>query len=93
MESNEISQQEVAFYLTLKSAPGSLSNREIAKAVKVAERTAQSHTKHFVEAGICEVSKVHGGYRFRTVEPDKPNAHYAQCLADAAEVLGARRNR
>jgi hypothetical protein len=80
--------QADAVYLTLKSAPGWLSNREIAKAASVPERTVQ-----IVEAGIAEVSKVHGGYRFRMASLDKQKRAVCAALVRGPRSAWARRNR
>jgi hypothetical protein len=61
------------------------TNDEIAKAASVARRTAENHTKRFVELGLAEVEATWPSRRFRA---KKGNRDYVARLVRAKELFG-----
>jgi hypothetical protein len=89
---HEISRHEIAIYQAFAGRPGKwLSSAEVARAAKVAPRTARAHVVRLTGLGVLdEADEVWPGRRYRLAADagDGPRS-YADRLRRAAEVLGA----
>jgi predicted DNA-binding transcriptional regulator len=85
----KISPHEVRVYQTLLTYPAEwMTNREIAAAANVKERTARHHTFLFVAFGIADVEPVFPGYKYRLADKvEKRNCEYFAKLEKAFKVL------
>lgn len=89
METSEISLHDVKVYLVLKSADRWLTNREIAKAAGVADRTARAKTIRMVRLGILDQAELYPGHRYQlSKKADKRNGGYVQRLEQAIKIFG-----
>lgn len=88
MERNEISAHEVKVFRALAGQEW-MTNREIAKASGVAERTVRLHTMRFVKIGIADLAEIFPAHRYRlSKKADKRNGSYLRRLEEAASILG-----
>ena len=88
MESNEISVHEVRIWLALECGKW-MTNSELAKAARVAERTATNHTRRLVSLGLLDMAELFPGHRFRISDKaDKRNSGYFRRLQRAKGVFG-----
>ena len=88
METNEISVHQVRVFHCLETASDWLTNGEIARAARVAPRTARAITKKLVDLGVLDVAEVLPAHRYR-MSPfaDKRNKAYLTRLRQAADVF------
>jgi hypothetical protein len=88
---HEVSRHEVAVYQVLAGRAGTwMTSTEIARAAKVAPRTARAHVTRLAALGVLDVAdEVFPGRRYRLAADagDGPRS-YADRLRRAAEVLG-----
>jgi hypothetical protein len=89
-EKGEISIHEARLYRVFTAAPTSwLTNREVAEAAKIAERTARLHTLRLVQLGILDLAEVFPAHKFRLAQQaDKRNRGYLTRLENVCEVFG-----
>ncbi len=85
----QISLHEIRVYEAVRRHTGWLTAREIAVAADVADRTSRHHAGRLGEAGVFEVGKVFGGYRYRIAshQTDGGKLHLA-ALEEAKRIFG-----
>ncbi len=88
-EKGEISIHEARLYRVFTAAPASwLTNREVAEAAKIAERTARLHTLRLVQLGILDLAEVFPAHKFKLAQAaDKRNRGYLTRLENVCEVF------
>lgn len=88
-ERNEVSVQEVRFYLAAKAAASRWSTAQaLAVAAKIAPRTSRAYATKLVKLGLFDVAEVFPAHRYRLSDKaSKRNAAYVQRLEGAAEVF------
>ena len=87
---NKVSLHEVKVFRALQGSPDKwLTNKDVAAASGVAERTTRLHTRRQVRLGLLEQVEVFPANRYRwSGEAAKRNAAYVQRLEQAASVFG-----
>jgi DNA-binding CsgD family transcriptional regulator len=90
MERNEVSVHEARIYVAFLSRKGQwLSNKEIAQAAQVSERTARAHTLKLSRLGVLDLAEVFPAHRYRLADKaGKRNAAYVQRLTQVCEIFG-----
>jgi Fic family protein len=88
-EKGEISLHEVKIYRTFTNSPSSwFTNKEIATATGVAQRTVRLHTFRLVQLGILDLAEVFPAHKFRFAKAaDKRNKGYFLRLETACDVF------
>ena len=85
-----MSVHQVRIYMALKEAAGWITNRQIATAANVAERTARQHTLNLVKLGVLDLAEVFPAHKYRLSEKAaKRNAAYVNRLEAAREVFAS----
>ena len=88
MERNEVSVHQVKIYVAIKNAAGWITNKEIATAAGVAERTARQHSLNLVKLGVLDLAEVFPAHKYRFSEKAaKRNAAYVNRLESARQVF------
>lgn len=89
-EKGEISIHEARLYRVFtKDESAWLTNRDVAKASQISERTARLHTLRLVKLGILDLAEVFPAHRFRISQmAEKRNRAYLQRLNNACSVFG-----
>jgi len=89
-ERNEVSVQEVRFYVAAKNAADRWATaNELADKSKVAQRTARAFALKFVKLGLFDIAEVFPAHRYRLSSlAAKRNASYVRRLDEAVAVFG-----
>jgi DNA-binding transcriptional ArsR family regulator len=88
MESSEVSRHQILVFRFLQQATVWVTAKDVAKATKVASRTARHHLLLLTKMGLVDVAEVFPGHRYRFSEKaGKRNAAYLQRLEYSAKVF------
>lgn len=89
-ERNEVSVQEVRFYLAAKASAGEwVTAKALADGSKIAPRTGRAFATKLVSLGLMDVAEVFPAHRYRLSDKaSKRNAAYVQRLEVAVGVFG-----
>jgi len=88
MECSEISIQEARAFKSLRASSKWMTNKELAATSNIADRTARSFTKKWVDLGIADLAEVSPGHRYRySGMADRRNKAYLSRLIAALEIF------
>jgi hypothetical protein len=88
METREISEHLVRFYLTAKTRKTWATSGELATEARIAPRTGRAFSLRFVREGIFDQAALFPGHRYRlSAMADKRNKTYLQRLEQAAMIF------
>jgi Fic family protein len=90
VEQSEISLNQVKLYHHLKTTRAWLTNKDLARVLRISLRNASLHTQQLVKLGILDQAEVYPGHRYRfSSQARKRNLAYTQRLEQAVEVFQA----